>query len=233
MTVHAPYPVELPEKTLGQLRRYARFWLDRNWPVRQHQEFNVPDTGPVILAANHIGWLDGPLLFLRAPRPAHALVKRELFTGRMARLLNAASQIPVNRTGSDVAALRTAADAVLAGQVVVIYPEGRRGSGEFRRIKGGVAWLALVTGAPVVPVSIFGTRVAGGDRESRPPKGATIDVVYGEPISFEPVLWPRNTADLTEATRQIHEHLLEQLELAKELTGRELPGPIPRTYTHG
>jgi 1-acyl-sn-glycerol-3-phosphate acyltransferase len=208
-------------------------WFDRQWTVRLHQESNVPSYGPVILAANHIGWLDGPVLILRSPRPAHALVKHELYAGATARLLKAAAQIPVNRTGADVGALRTAAEAVLAGQVVAIYPEGRRGAGEFKSIKGGVAWLALVTGAPVVPVSIFGTRVAGGDKESRPPKGATIDLVFGEAISFERVMWPRNAADITECTEQIVQHLRAELAKAKELTGLELPGPIPKVAVHG
>ena len=154
-------PVELPEKMLGRLRRYAATWLDRNWTIRTHGESNVPSHGPVILAANHIGWLDGPVLFLKAPRPAHALVKRELFVGKTGRFLTAAAQIPVNRTGTDVGALRTAAESLLAGQVVIIYPEGRRGDGEFRTIKGGAAWLSLVSGAPVVPIAIFGTRAPG------------------------------------------------------------------------
>jgi 1-acyl-sn-glycerol-3-phosphate acyltransferase len=216
------------------MRRYAGVWLDRNWTVRLHQESNVPSFGPAILAANHIGWLDGPVLCLKSPRPAHTLVKRELYVGKTGRMLNATAQIPVNRVGTDVGALRTAAASVLAGQVVVIFPEGRRGAGEFKTIKGGVGWLALVTGAPVVPVSIFGTRTAGGDKESRPPKGATIDVVYGDVISFDTLPWPRTAVEIREATEHIAEHLREQLQAAKELTGRELPGPITKAaQTHG
>jgi 1-acyl-sn-glycerol-3-phosphate acyltransferase len=222
----------LPEKTLVLLRRYASPWLDRNWTIRQHEGSNVPSFGPAILASNHIGWLDGPVLFLKAPRPAHALVKRELFVGKTGRMLTAASQIPVNRVGTDVGALRTAAEAVLAGQVVAIYPEGRRGDGEFGTIKGGVAWLALVTGAPIVPVSIFGTREPGAGKEARPPKGATIDVVYGEPMSIDQQPWPRTSADIAAATERIGEHLRQQLAAAKDLTGRELPGPLPKAGSH-
>jgi 1-acyl-sn-glycerol-3-phosphate acyltransferase len=213
---------------LGRLRRYAATWLDRNWTIRTHGESNVPSHGPVILAANHIGWLDGPVLFLKAPRPAHALVKRELFVGKTGRFLNAAAQIPVNRTGTDIGALRTAAEALLAGQVVIIYPEGRRGDGEFRTIKGGAAWLALVSGAPVVPVAIFGTRPPGGPKDTRPDKGDAIDVVYGEPITVPKTPWPRTTDEIGSTTEQIVKHLREHLAAAKELTGRELPGPLPK-----
>jgi 1-acyl-sn-glycerol-3-phosphate acyltransferase len=227
------HPSELPEKTLERLRRYAGVWLDRNWTVRIHQEANVPSHGPVILAANHIGWLDGPVLFFKSPRPAHALVKRELYIGKTGRMLKSTAQIPVTRTGTDIGALRTAAEALLAGQVVIIYPEGRRSAGEFKTIKGGVGWLALVTGAPVVPVSIFGTRSAGEDKEARPRKGAAIDVVYGEPITFSTVPWPRTTQDLATANEQIVHHLREQLAAAKDLTGRELPGPLPKQVSNG
>ncbi|HUP99648.1 MAG TPA: lysophospholipid acyltransferase family protein [Aeromicrobium sp.] len=226
-------PTALPERMLERLRRYAGVWLDRNWTIRLHQESNVPAHGPVILAANHIGWLDGPLLFLKSPRPAHSLVKRELYVGKTGRMLKATAQIPVNRTGTDIGALRTAAEALLADQVVTIYPEGRRGAGEYASIKGGVAWLALVTGAPVVPVSIFGTRPAGADKETRPAKGVEIDAVYGEPITFSKVPWPRTTQDIGTATETILNHLREQLAAAKELTGRELPGPLPKAVIHG
>ena len=227
MTEHWFHPVPLPERGLERLRRYAGKWIDLNWDVEVHGEDHVPGTGPVILAANHLGWLDGPLLFLKAPRPAHALVKSDLFVGRVGRLLNMAAQIPITRLGADVTSLRKAAQALAAGQVVVIFPEGRRGPGDLRRIKGGVAWLALVTGAPVVPVSIFGSRLPGADRESRPPKGSPIQVVYGEPLTLDAVAWPRTTQALTKARKTIHRHLKQQLATARELTGATLPGPLP------
>ena len=232
MSVQPLQPHPLPEKMLGRLRRYAAVWLDRNWTIQLHGESNVPSDGPVILAANHIGWLDGPVLFLKAPRPAHALVKRELFVGKTGRFLTAAAQIPVNRVGTDIGALRAAAEALLAGQVVIIYPEGRRGAGELETVKGGVAWLALVSGAPVVPVAIFGTRPPGGGKDARPDKGTTIDVVYGEPVSFSQTPWPRTTDDVASTTEQIAKRLREHLAAAQELTGRELPGPLPKAAPH-
>ncbi len=228
MTVHPLQAHALPERMLIRLRRYASVWLDRNWTIRVHGEAHVPAHGRVILAANHIGWLDGPVLFLKAPRPAHALVKRELFVGKTGRFLTAAAQIPVNRVGTDIGALRTAAESLLAEQVVIIYPEGRRGAGEFTSLKGGVAWLALVTGAPVVPVAIFGTRPPGAGKEARPEKGATIDVVYGDPFSFDQVPWPRTRDQIAATTEEIGKHLREHLAAAKDLTGRELPGPLPK-----
>ena len=232
MSMQPLRPVAMPEKMLVRLRRYASVWLDRNWTIRTYGESHVPSHGPVILAANHIGWLDGPVLFLKAPRPAHALVKRELFVGKTGRFLTAAAQIPVNRTGSDVGALRTAAEALLADQVVIIYPEGRRGDGEFKAVKGGAAWLALVSGAPVVPVAIFGTRPTGAAKDARPDQGAAIDVVYGEPITFPKKPWPRSTDEIASTSEQLLEYLRAHLAAAKDLTGRDLPGPLPKATAH-
>lgn len=220
-------PRGLPEKGLRTVRRFATRWLDRRWDVNQRGEGRIPEDGPAILAANHIGWLDGPLLFLKAPRPAHALVKRELFVGRTGRLMKYAAQIPLDRRHTDVGALRTAADALAAGQVIITFPEGRRGDGELRRIETGVGWLALVSGAPVIPVAIFGTREPGAGSESRPPKGARLDVVYGEPIRFPETPWPRSTAMIDDVAEQILEHMRQHLTWAKGAAKRGLPGPIP------
>jgi 1-acyl-sn-glycerol-3-phosphate acyltransferase len=221
----------LPDRHLRTVRRYGARWLDRKYDVHQRGEGHVPALGPAILASNHIGWLDGPLIFLKAPRPAHALVKHDAFTGVSGHLLNLSAQIPVHRGRSDVGALRKAVDALAAGQVVAIYPEGRRGDGELHQIKGGVARLALVSGAPVVPVAIFGSREAGADSESRPPKGARIDVVYGEPIQFPVQPFPRTTAMIADVTEQIREHMVAHLDWAKSATRRGTPGPLPKGST--
>lgn len=224
-------PRGLPDSGLINVRRLTSWWFDRRYEIHQRGEGQVPESGPVILASNHSGWLDGPLLFLKAPRPAHALVKHEMFTGFTGRLLRYAGQIPVHRGRSDAAALRTAADVLAAGQVMVLYPEGRRGDGELKAIQGGAAWLALVTGAPIVPVAIFGSREPGAGSESKPPKGARIDIVYGKPLQFPAQPWPRSTAMVDDVNEQVHEHLLEHLEWAKAATRRGTPGPLPKGST--
>jgi 1-acyl-sn-glycerol-3-phosphate acyltransferase len=231
LTAQLAGPRGLPENGLRTLRRYAQPWLNRRWEIHQHGEAQVPKDGPVILASNHIGWLDGPLLFLRAPRPGHALVKQEAFVGRTGKLLNYAGQIKLYRGRTDAGALRTAADSLAAGQVVIVYPEGHRGDGELRKIKSGIAWLALVSGAPIVPVAIFGTREPGAASESRPPRGARIDVVYGEPIQFPAMPWPRTREMLDDVAGQVLEHMRQHLTRAKGATGRGLPGPLPAGST--
>lgn len=233
MTDHAqmlpltPAGVGLREGGLKVLRSVGGRYLRRRWEIGVHDEWQVPASGPVILASNHIGWLDGPLLIATAPRPAHALVKSEMFAGKTGMLMRLAGQICVRRDAVDAGAVRRAVQALRAAQTVVVYPEGTRGDGELTRILGGVGYLALVTGAPVVPVAIFGTRDAGGDRSSKPVKGARIDVVYGAPIQFVRHSWPREKESVAAATTQIHQHLLAHLADAKTKTTLKLPGKLP------
>ncbi|MEO6471890.1 MAG: lysophospholipid acyltransferase family protein [Aeromicrobium sp.] len=217
----------LGEGGLGLLRSVMGRYIRSHWEIAERGEWHVPDTGPVIIASNHIGWLDGPLLIATTPRPAHALVKQESFVGKTGLLLRMAGQISVDRRATDAGALRKAIQALRAGQAVVVYPEGTRGDGEFTTIKGGVGYLALVTGAPVVPVAIFGTRKSGEASGAKPEKGAHIDVIYGPPIQFMNHSWPREKESVAEATEEIHQHLLAHLAEARKKTKLELPGKLP------
>ncbi|AXT85257.1 1-acyl-sn-glycerol-3-phosphate acyltransferase [Aeromicrobium sp. A1-2] len=217
----------LPEGGLRLMRRLVRPYFTRRWDIRIHGADHVPTSGPVILASNHIGWLDGPLLFVTSSRPAHALVKEEEFVGRTGRLLRFVGQIKVSRTRTDAGAVRRAVEVLAAGQAVLIYPEATRGAGDFARFKGGVAYLALVSGAPVVPVAIIGTRLPGEATEARPAKGARLDVSYGTPIRLPMQVWPRDRGMMADAGDQIHDHLRAHVSRSMAVLKRELPGPLP------
>ena len=104
-----------------------------------------------------------------------------MFEGRTGRFLRRSGQIPLDRFATDPRAVRTSLRVLRDGGAVGIFPEGTRGDGELHRFHHGAAYLALVSGAPVVPVILLGTRMPGGDIGSLPPKGATIDMVFGEP----------------------------------------------------
>ncbi len=223
----------LPEGGLTFMRSLVTPYFNRRWDIHERGQGNVPEEGAVILASNHIGWLDGPLLFVKSPRPAHALVKEEEFTGKTGRLLKFVGQIKVSRTRNDTGALRRAAQALAANQAVLIYPEGKRGAGDFENFKGGVTWLALVSGAPIIPVAIFGTRNAGEPSETKAPKGARLDIVYGKPLQFPMQVWPRDHEILVDAGEQIHEHLRSHVTWSQNVLKRELPGPLPRGSSDG
>ena len=212
---------------LHSLRPAARAILRRRFGVRVLHGERVPKHGPVIVAGNHVGVLDGPLLAVLTPRPVHALTKEEMFAGRMGLLLRSSGQIPLNRYAADPLAIKTCVRVLRDGGAVGVFPEGGRGDGELRRFHHGAAYLALVTGAPVVPLMMFGTRPPGGGLNALPERGERVDLWYGEPWHVEPVPWPRSRATVLEASALLRERMLGDLAAAKAETGRTLPGPIP------
>lgn len=214
-------------RLLRVLRPAGRAYFNHRYDVRCHGTEWVRRTGPQIIASNHLGLLDGPVLAAFAPRPIHALTKKEMFEGRTGVALRAFGQIPLSRHETDPSAIKDCLKVLRDGGVVAIYPEGSRGTGEMLRMHSGAAYLAMVTGAPVVPLAVFGTREPGGDTDSIPAKGARIDLVFGEPVYFERTPWPRRQADVRAATEMLRNRLFEHIVEAKGLTGRELPGPIP------
>lgn len=211
------------------LRPLARWLLRRRYDVRVHGAEHVPATGGVIYASNHLGVADGPLLAIFGPRPAHALTKVEMFTGFLGRFLLHAGQIPLDRFNTDPAAVKTCLWALREGDAIGIYPEGGRGAGDLRRFHRGAAYLALVSGAVVVPVTMLGSRDPGGHLNSVPRRGARIDIVFGEAYRIDPVPWPRTREQVEKVSLLLREHMLVQLDRARASTGRELPGPLPVT----
>jgi 1-acyl-sn-glycerol-3-phosphate acyltransferase len=212
---------------LHPLRPVARLVIRRRFSVTVHDDHHVPRSGPVILASNHVGVADGPLLAIFSPRPVHALTKEEMFAGRMGRFLHASGQVPLDRFNSDPGAVKSCLRVLRSGGAVGIFPEGSRGAGEFDRFHRGAAYLGLVSGAPIVPVIQLGTREPGAGSSALPPKGGHVDLVYGAPYAFDPVPWPRTKQLVEESSRTLREFMVAHLEHAKALTGRTLPGPIP------
>lgn len=219
-------------RLMRALRPAGRAWFRRRYDMRQYGVENVPRTGGVLIASNHVGFLDGPLLAAFCPRPVHALTKKEMFVGRTGTALRAFGQIPLSRREVDIAAVRDCLRVLRDGGVVAVYPEGTRGAGELTRISGGVTYLAMVTGAPVVPLAVFGTRDPGGLLESIPAPGARFDFVYGEPIRVDKRPWPRRQEEVRRETERLRNRLVAHLVDAKGMTGRDLPGPIPLTIKH-
>ena len=93
---------------LHRLRPVTARILRARYDVEVYGAANVPATGPVVIAANHTGMIDGPAMAILTPRPVHALTKSEMFVGQTGRFLVAAGQIPVDRHNTDVIATRTA-----------------------------------------------------------------------------------------------------------------------------
>ncbi len=196
------------------------------WDLEIHDADLVPKTGPVVMAANHVGWLDGPLLAICAPRPVHALTKQEMFQGALGHFLRATGQIELDRFHVDLAAIRVAVKTLREGHAVGVFPEGRRGPGDMASPRAGAAYLALVTGAPVVPVAFLGTRLPGGSDGSLPPRGARLAMTFGEPVDLGSSPWPRTQQDMSDAAAVVTDAILKTIRTAERETGMTLPGPI-------
>jgi 1-acyl-sn-glycerol-3-phosphate acyltransferase len=115
--------------------------------------------GPMLLAINHINFLEVPILVTHSyPLPLTGLVKSETWKNPiMAFLFDTYNAIPIDRDGSYLQTFRSVREAIKKGFFVCIAPEGSRSkNGILRRGKAGVVQLALITGAPVLPVVHFG-----------------------------------------------------------------------------
>jgi 1-acyl-sn-glycerol-3-phosphate acyltransferase len=153
---------------------------------------NIPGDGPVIVAGNHVTFIDSMFLSLVVERQVYFIGKDEYVTGRgvkgrlMAWFFTTCGMIPVDRDGGHggVAALMTGRRILEEGKVFGIYPEGTRSpDGRLYRGRTGIARLALMTGAPVVPFAVIGTdKVQPGGRGM--PRIAPVSLRFGPALDF-------------------------------------------------
>ena len=183
---------------------------------------NLPLDGPVLLAANHTGLMDGPVVMGVVRRPVHMIVKESMFRGPLGTVLRAAGQIPVDTSGGRTA-LTIALAVLKRGGAVGIFPEGNRGRGDLADVRAGVAWLALTSGAPVVPVAVLGTRRTGQKVGSVPGFRRRLYVEVGQPIAVERAPGVSGRATLEAANREIRESLTALVAGAVERSGIALP----------
>jgi 1-acyl-sn-glycerol-3-phosphate acyltransferase len=171
---------------------------------------HVPRSGPVILASNHLSFVDSVVIPVVAPRKVVFLAKSDYFTGTGVRgamqraWFEGLGMLPVDRddTKAAIASLDTALEVLGRGEAFGIYPEGTRSrDGRLYRGRTGVAHLALTAGCPVVPVGLTGTediQPVG----STLPRLASVTVRFGPPIDvageYDGVPSGRARRDLTD-----------------------------------
>jgi 1-acyl-sn-glycerol-3-phosphate acyltransferase len=154
---------------------------------------NIPRSGPVIVASNHLSFADSLVIPIVAPRKVVFLAKSDYFTG--AGVKGAVSRtwfgglgmIPVDRTDTRaaLASLDIALEVLGRGEAFGIYPEGTRSrDGRLYRGRTGIGHLALTSGAPVVPVGLRGTQRIQ-PVGARLPRLAKVTVRFGAPLRFE------------------------------------------------
>ncbi len=181
---------------------------------------NVPQSGPVIIASNHLSFSDSIFMPLVVPRKVTFLAKSEYFTspgikGFVKKMtFIALGQVPVDRSGGrrSEAALLTGLDLLASGACIGIYPEGTRSpDGKLYKGRTGIARMAIESGAAIVPVAMFNTA------EIQPtgqvvPKVQRVEMIFGEPLFYS-----GDTSDL-KVLRQITDEIMEKIQ---KLSGQE------------
>lgn len=177
--------VKAPSK-LGPLWAQRVGWALAHlyWNTEVRGKKRVPRTGPAIVVLNHVGFIDGPVAFGVVPRRAYFLIRRSMFVGPLKALLTWAAQIPVDEDGGRQALAKGLA-VLRRGDVVGVFPEGTRGTGTAQSVHGGAAWLAVQSGAPVVPAAILGTRVTGESVNVWPKPRRKLLVEFGDPVQVD------------------------------------------------
>ncbi|SMF21365.1 1-acyl-sn-glycerol-3-phosphate acyltransferase [Streptomyces sp. Amel2xC10] len=191
------------------------------WRPRVLGSWRVPATGPVIFAVNHSHNIDGPMVMGVAPRPTHFLIKKEAFIGPLDPFLTGIGQLKVDRHSADRTAITRALGVLENGGVLGIFPEGTRGEGDFAALRAGLAYFAVRSGAPIVPVAVLGSSERRGRLiKALPPLRSRVDVVFGDPFDAGDGSGRRTRKALDEATERIQKQLAAHLENARRLTGR-------------
>ncbi len=162
---------------------------------------NVPETGAAILAPNHFSYMDHFLLGVFIRRKVRFMAKSQLFAGVMRWVYIQGGVFPVRRGARDDEAFITAEAILDRSGVVVMYPEGGRSrTGDLaERAKHGIGRLVLESGAPVVPIAIFGSAKIRNWKRLRFPR---VRVEYGEPMRF---------AREPDATRERHQEVADAI----------------------
>lgn len=156
----------------------------------------VPPNGPLIFAANHASYFDPPLVGACCARPISYFGRESLFSNRLGNwILRSVGAVPLDRDGASGKGLKTIIDRLQSGDAIILFPEGTRTrDGALQPARAGIGLIALKSGAPVVPVRVFGTYEAFG-RHRRWPRPRRVAVHYGEPLRFEAQRAESATAD--------------------------------------
>ncbi len=196
------------------VRMIARFVFPLLFRLRVAGVQNVPMEGPVIIVSNHLNWTDVPLVAFPVRRHVHYMAKSELFQKAPLKwLVIGLGAFPVRRGEPDRQAIKQAEDILKAGQVLVIFPEGTRS--RKRMMKEGLpgaALIALRSGAPVVPVGIYGSEQFKLWHVW--PFRTQVTITYGTPFK------------LTREGRRGHVDLQAQLDIMM----RRIAGLLPPQY---
>jgi 1-acyl-sn-glycerol-3-phosphate acyltransferase len=186
---------------LGVIRLYSRLWHGATFPM----PLQAPEEGPAIVVVNHTSSPDGCFLQVGCKRGLTFLIAEEFFYKYVRWVWATTDCVPVNRSGADIRALRHGLQRLRDGRIVAVFPEGTlsgAGMGRLRTAKGGAAFLALRSRAPV-----FAAHISGGPQHPHVASGwllpspRRVRVVYSPQLDMTPFYdRPMNRALIEEVT---------------------------------
>ncbi|MFT4211354.1 MAG: lysophospholipid acyltransferase family protein [Microbacterium sp.] len=196
---------------------------------------NVPLEGPVILASNHLSFIDSFAIPLAAPRTVHFLAKASYFEGTGLKgwisreFFTGLGASPVQRGAGQAAldALDQQRRMLEDGRAIALYPEGTRSlDGRLYKGRTGVAFLALQTGAPVVPVGLVGTNLAMPVGANFPRFRPRVTIRFGTPLD----LGAHGQANSGKARRLATDEIMAAIHA---LSGQQLADAYNEVPAHG
>jgi 1-acyl-sn-glycerol-3-phosphate acyltransferase len=171
------------------------------WPVHITGAHHVPATGGAVIATNHVGYLDFAFVGYSAlpqRRLVRFMAKQEVFDHPISGpLMRGMHHLPVDRFGSAISAIDTAVDALRAGEVVGLFPEGTI-SRSFvpARAKTGAVRIAMRASAPLIPSAIWGSqRLLTKGRKPNWQRNVPIIVAFGAPVDYDVNDTPADVTD--------------------------------------
>lgn len=159
-----------------------------------HHRERLPMDCGVILAGNHVSFLDPPMFGAACRREAFYMARDTLFRNPIANwVLRSWNCVPIKREGGDIGAMRTALRLLEEGKAVLMFPEGTRSKdGQLQEARAGIGMIVARSRATIVPMRIFGADKAM-PRGTSIPRPSKLDITFGEPFQYP---FPANMDEL-------------------------------------
>ena len=191
-------PYYMPMFMWRTIRFFVRLFFTIFFDVHVTGQHIVPEVGNLIIASNHLSGVDVPLIPAYLKRRVVYMAKEETFKSRWGWLIRFLGAFPVRRGEADRQSLRAAQDQLKAGHIVCIFPEGTRSKiHTLGQAHAGMGMIALRSGAPVLPVAIWGSEYSF--KKFRP----RIHLVFGQPMILTPKGKKITREDIDDATEQV------------------------------
>ncbi|MEG1726333.1 MAG: lysophospholipid acyltransferase family protein [Acidaminococcaceae bacterium] len=172
---------------------------------------NIPRTGPVVVASNHLSLLDPPLIGVAATRQVYFMAKKELFVFILGDIYKALGAFPVSRGTADRTAIKHAIELLQNAKVLAIFPEGTRSKdGKLAKAEPGALMMAGKARAVIVP-----TAIKGSDLKRQKSWWPKVTITFGKPIYF-PNDEPINKELLHRLSVQMMGEIQELLDLREQ-----------------